>query len=138
LLERGVLPDEVIISSARRCIETWDGLRKAAGIDVAVRTEASLYHASADKMLQILQTARLKTVLMIGHNPGIGQFASMMPEDSWDLYRRNNWYSDRFWRYPTGATITIEFAIDSWTDAEPLTGNPVDYFDPRTLKCRNR
>ena len=126
LRESAVFPDEVLLSTARRCVETWDGIRKVVGIDVPIRREADLYHSSAAGMLEFLRTANGGTVLMIGHNPGIAALAT-------GLVKSAAGHTD-FRRYPTAATTIIDFEIDSWKHASAHTGTLVDFRIPRELE----
>ncbi len=82
----------------------------------------ALYHASPDVMLKLLGKATGDTVMMVGHNPGIAEFAAM-------LVARPPSHPD-FGRYPTAATLVVDFQIDSWKDLKPGTGSVLDFFIP--------
>ena len=90
-----------------------------------LRIEPGLYHATPDRMLAILKTATQPTVMMLGHNPGIAEFAAMLsarpPLDP------------EFRRYPTCATLVLDFQIDAWSEVEPARGSVMDFvrFDGR-------
>jgi len=90
-----------------------------------LRIEPGLYHASPDKMLTILRTASHPTVMMLGHNPGIAELAALLPA-------RPPMDPD-FRRYPTCATLVVDFQIDTWSQAEPGQGSVMDFvrFDGR-------
>jgi phosphohistidine phosphatase len=72
----GVEPDVVLVSSARRTRETleavlaWDN---GANIDII----DSLYMAPLARLLDLLAALRetARSVLIVGHNPGIGELA---------------------------------------------------------------
>ena len=60
----------------------------------------ALYHAGPDVMLAVLRHARADTVMMIGHNPGIAEFAGTTAEDLFEradrsLYRSKHLGRDR-------------------------------------------
>lgn len=120
MLSRGYEPEEVICSSARRTQETWE-LVAMAPLEVRpeVRLEAGLYQASPEKMLKILRSASQPTVMVLGHNPGIAEFAAMMPA--------HPPIDPDFRRYPTAATLVIDFQIESWPQAEPGRGSVQDF-----------
>lgn len=126
MASRGYEPEEVLCSSSRRTQETWEVIA-AAPLEVRplVRIEPGLYHASPDKMLTILRSASQPTVLMLGHNPGIAEFAAMLPA------RLPT--QPEFRRYPTCATLVVDFQIDSWADVAPGLGSVMDFvrFDGR-------
>lgn len=126
MASRDYEPEEVLCSSSRRTQETWS---MVAGAPLAVRPmlriEPGLYHASPDRMLAILKTATHPTVMMLGHNPGISEFAARLPA-------RPPLDPD-FRRYPTCATLVVDFQVDSWSQVEAHQGSVMDFvrFDGR-------
>lgn len=123
LASRGFDPEEVLCSSARRTRETWEGV---AGAALETRPELrylpDLYHANADVMQAALRHAAAPTVMMIGHNPGIAEFAARLPAKPI--------YSGDFRKYPTCATLIVDFPIDDWKDLAPGTGAVLEFFTP--------
>lgn len=119
--QKGWLPDEVLCSSSVRTRETLDGL----GLDVQVQYLDDLYHAEPGQMLNCLQKATGGRVLVLGHNPGIGEFAARIlsapPSHS------------RFYDYPTGATLVAGFEIEQWAQAGWDQGKALDFVVPREL-----
>ena len=120
---RGYEPDQVLSSSAARTRETWATVA-AAPLEVTPKVDflEALYHASPDVMLKLLGKATGETVMMLGHNPGIAEFAAM-------LVARPPSHPD-FGRYPTAATLVVDFQIDTWKDLKPGTGSVLDFFIP--------
>ena len=123
-----LLPGEVVLSTALRCIETWDGIREAAELDVDARRDGNLYHAGAAGMLDILRAAAGDVVLMIGHNPGIAGLASGLVADPGTVHAD-------FRRYPTSATTVLDFDVDSWRQVNAGTGALVTFRIPRELRA---
>lgn len=120
MASRGYEPEEVLCSPARRTQETWEKIAGAAlEVRPLLRFEAGLYHAGPEKMLQILRTATQPTVMMLGHNPGIAEFAAMLPA-------RPPMDPD-FRRYPTAATLVVDFQIEDWADVKPGEGSVLDF-----------
>ncbi|SHJ78413.1 phosphohistidine phosphatase [Shimia gijangensis] len=115
------VPDETLSSSSQRTRETYELL----GFDAEARFSRSLYLAGADLMLRELQNATGKTVLMLGHNPGISEFAerlaSKLPAHA------------RFLDYPTCATTVFEFSSDNWQDVGFGQGVVKAFAIPREL-----
>lgn len=119
--ERGWIPDAVLCSTATRTRQTLEGL----GLEAPVQFLKGLYHAEAEDMHRTLKSATAPSVLMIGHNPGIGDFAHELlatPPDH-----------PRFEDYPTGATLVAEFEIDDWSDLGWSKGRARDFVVPREL-----
>ncbi|MDF2140615.1 histidine phosphatase family protein [Paenirhodobacter sp. CAU 1674] len=123
LASRGLEPEEVLCSTALRTRETWDQVASAVietRPDVHYRDD--LYHADPAAMLGALKTATQATVMMIGHNPGIAEFAASLPA--------RPIYDPDFRKYPTCATLIVDFQIASWADLQPGTGSVLDFFTP--------
>ena len=129
LRDAGILPEEAVVSSALRCLETWHGLKSAARLSIAHREEPDLYHAGTAGMLKLLRSSRESTVLMLGHNPGTVVFASMILKES-SLMATHA----QFRRFPTAATAVVDFDIVSWSDLVLATGELVDFWIPRELE----
>ncbi|MHC0054284.1 SixA phosphatase family protein [Actibacterium sp. D379-3] len=125
LAERGHRPAEVVSSTARRTLETWERMAPAFPNDTLMRREPALYHASSETMLSVLHHCAASPVLMLGHNPGIGDFAGRL------LQKRPD--HARFGAYPTCAALVAEFDIDDWADLEFGTGRAVDFVVPADL-----
>jgi len=123
LHSRGYEPDEVLCSTAARTRETWQRM-VLAPLEVTPRISYldSLYHASPDVMLKVLQKATGDCVMMVGHNPGIGELAALLPARAP--------VDPDFRRFPTAATLVIDFEIASWADAKAGGGSVLDFFVP--------
>jgi phosphohistidine phosphatase len=123
LHSRGYEPDEVLCSTAARTRETW-AIAAMAPLEVTPRLMfvEALYHASPDVMMRALQRATGDTVLMIGHNPGIAEFARLLAA------RAPN--HPEFGRYPTAATTVFDFQIAQWPDLKFGAGSVLDFFIP--------
>lgn len=123
LHSRGYEPDEVLCSTAERTRETW-ARAAAAPLEVTPRVDyvGALYHAAPEAMLHVLRRATGDCVMMIGHNPGIAAFAAMLPARAP--------VDPDFRRYPTTATLVVDFQIDDWAAARPGAGSVLDFFVP--------
>ena len=125
LAERGHRPDEVVVSGARRTVETWAGIATAFDPAPPVRTDRTLYDASAERILAALNRARAPATMLIGHNPGIGNFARRLAIAAPP--------HPRFEDYPTGATTVFRFVRDDWAEVGWGEGEVVDFTVPRDL-----
>jgi phosphohistidine phosphatase len=126
LAEQGHVPDHVQCSTATRCRETWDGIKEVAGFDTEPDFVDAIYHASSDQMLTILNRASGDTLMMLGHNPGISDFAErlidgVMPDHP------------KFPMYPTAAVTILDFDIEDWGLANFGFGHFVDFVVPKEL-----
>lgn len=128
LAMRGALPDQVLCSDARRTLETWSRIAGVLPDPPAVTPVAALYHAPAATMLAVLRSASGTCVAMIGHNPGIGDFAGRIVAHPPD--------HARFADYPTAATAVIGFDATDWRDIVPGTGRVAAFVTPHDLADR--
>lgn len=122
LRENGYRPDEVLCSDAVRARETLAAL----GLDAPVTYLSRLYHAEPETILAVLREAQGRVVAVIGHNPGMAEFAERIlaapPEHP------------RFDDFPTAATLVADFDIDDWPEAAFGTAGAVDFVIPRELE----
>lgn len=125
LAARDHRPEEVLCSDARRARETWKLIASQLPVAPEATRLPGLYLASAGEMLGLLRGAKAPTLMMIGHNPGIGALAEALveapPADP------------RFARYPTGATSVIGFEAPDWRAVGARAGQLIDFVVPRDL-----
>lgn len=125
LAEQDLVPEEVLVSGARRTVDTWSGIAAHMPRTAPMRGEPALYHASAPAMLGVLRTANAPLVMLIGHNPGMAEFAGRIvaeaPADP------------RFSDYPTAATTVIQFPVRSWREVDWGQGQVLAFLAPRDL-----
>ncbi|EPX86912.1 SixA phosphatase family protein [Salipiger mucosus] len=121
LRAEGHLPGQMLCSTAARTRETLDRLQ----LDAPARYEDRLYHAGPETMMSCLREAEGDTVLMVGHNPGICDFAH-------EIVARAPQHP-RFRDYPTGATLVADFDIADWAQTEWRAAEPRAFVIPREL-----
>jgi phosphohistidine phosphatase len=123
LRDRGLRPDHVLVSGAVRTRQTWDGVAGVVG-PAAAEEVADLYAADPASMLRVLRAAPdVANLLMLGHQPGIGEFARRLLRSPPD--------SKRFAKYPTAATGVIAFDLPSWSEVAWGTGTLEAFVVPR-------
>ena len=125
LASHGHVPDEVLCSDALRTRKTFSGIAPALPATPVLELKPALYHAGPDVMMAVLKHGKGDCVMMIGHNPGIAEFAHRLVSKTP--------ISPDFRKYPTGATLVLDFAIDSWADVEFGQGVTVDFVVPREI-----
>jgi phosphohistidine phosphatase len=121
LRNNGHVPDTAVSSSSERTGQTFIGL----GFDVPVTFTRTLYHAGPEMMMDVLRGQLANSVLMIGHNPGIADFADR-------LVSRPPRHP-RFFDYPTSAVTVIRFDTDKWKKIGWRSGQPIDFAIPREV-----
>jgi len=130
--ERGLVPDLVLVSPAQRTLETLAAFEPWEETPLIERMD-ELYLATAPQMLQVLHGVpeTVRSVLLIGHNPGIHDLArtlngaramaSSTPE--------NRRLAERF---PTAALAEFSIA-GSWKRLGEGSGRLVRFLCPRDL-----
>ena len=125
LREHHLAPDLVLCSSAARTRETLE--RLDLGTAARVLIEDDLYAADASDLFARLRRAppEAATVLLIGHNPGVHELATMLTGDV-----------EHPPEFPTGALALLRVTASAWTDLA-VGGNALDNFvAPRDLDRR--
>ncbi|WP_439575888.1 SixA phosphatase family protein [Phreatobacter sp.] len=130
LVERGLVPDRALVSTARRTTETWD-LARAGHPDLPAGTgEPRIYEAPAFQLANVIREVPdpVQTLLMVGHNPGMEDLAFELVGSGDEAARA------RLGRkYPTGGLAVIACAIDSWRDLARHCGRLDAFVVPRDL-----
>ena len=105
LAKAGFTPDLALVSAARRTLETWAGAAAAFTGDIAVEQRRGLYAASAVTLSASATEAagRAQTVMIVGHNPGIHQYAAHLAQQAG---------ADAPVRFPTGSAAVFGFDED--------------------------
>ncbi len=121
LRAQDLIPDQALVSSSRRTQETFERLN----IAVPLTSVPEMYHAEPETLWEVLRSATGRSLLMIGHNPGIAAFALSLCRDLPE--------HPRFLHYPTGATLVAEFDIPNWQQTKPGMGRALEFVVPREL-----
>jgi phosphohistidine phosphatase len=127
LRERGIEPDLVLCSTARRARETLERIEPALATSV-VRVEDDLYATSAGALLERLRSVpdAVGSVMVIGHNPGLQELAL-------DLARPSPTVRELATKFPTAALATLAFQASSWQELDHGTADLVELVRPRDL-----
>jgi len=130
--ELGLMPDIVLVSSARRTLQTLEALSPLDGSPL-IEPMDNLYLADWSSLLGVLRglpdTAR--SVLMIGHNPGLHELAmalvgaSGMASSHPDTQRLGD-------GYPTAALCEFAVALP-WRSLEAGGGRLMRFLVPADL-----
>jgi len=85
--ERGLLPDRVVCSPARRTRDTWEafaiGLQADPELRDAAETDDRIYDNTLDDLLDVIHEtpSDVTTLLLVGHNPAVAGLAGVLDED---------------------------------------------------------
>jgi phosphohistidine phosphatase len=77
LADVGHRPDLVLVSPAARAVQTWEAAAPffpAAEVEMA----PALYHIDPQDILDLAKAQTARTVMVVGHNPGLGELAAWL------------------------------------------------------------
>lgn len=130
LVRESLIPEAVFVSPARRTQETWDAIEPALP-GIAAETVPSLYEAGAVRIRDVVHSAPAGagSLMLIGHNPGLQDFALQLvgagePDARTALGEK----------FPTAALAVIDLDGD-WSDLEWGAGRLERFVTPRGVSA---
>lgn len=121
LRAHGLIPDTVLCSSAIRAGETATRLK----LPTHFVPQDALYLASSDRIMSRIQAAKGDVILLVAHNPGIGDFVERLA-----MHRPDH---PRFRDFPTGATAVFECPVETWAELGFHRSKVTRFITPREL-----
>lgn len=129
IVDLGLIPDIVLTSPARRVQETLAALEPWDETPL-VETLEALYLATANELLALLQEVNetVRSVMLIGHNPGLQELAAQLAASSVDSEIKRRLLAG----FPTAALA--EFSVGMrWEQLAPGGTRLVRFLTPKTL-----
>ncbi|MCA0042458.1 SixA phosphatase family protein [Celeribacter litoreus] len=127
LEQNGYVPDQALVSAAARTRETFERVQVGLRKKPEARILDELYLASDLAILRTLQRATGQTVLVVGHNPGIAEFASR--------FAARGHARPKFDHYPTCATTVFNLGSTDWSEAKYGENPVIDFAVPREIEA---
>lgn len=118
LHKRGIMPDILLSSSAKRARSTAKRIARTLGIDEKhIRLADNLYHAEPEMILSTIQQLpdSVDNAMLFGHNPGLTDFV-------------NKYINVHIDNIPTCGIVAAKFNVKSWKDINHVKGELV-FFD---------
>ena len=110
----GLIPALALVSTSIRTRETAEhGLQN---FQLETRFEDALYHASPEGIWDAFAASDAESVVIVGHNPGIGELVGMLVHQSHDGSKLAREFSGQF---PTSAFAAFEIRGDLMRAAGP-------------------
>jgi phosphohistidine phosphatase len=131
MAERGIDPELVLCSSARRTRDTLDLVLPELRVEPKIVYVDALYHASPEEMLEMLHGIQpgANRVMLVGHNPEIQAFAVDLVGSGPKHFR------DRLrTKYPTAGLAVINFVSGLWKSVSVNSGTLNLFLSPRDLR----
>jgi phosphohistidine phosphatase len=129
MAHHGLIPDLALVSPTTRTQETWTLV--AAAFDRKLRAEVDerIYNARPQKLLEIISVPRkARTLLIIGHNPSLHEFALQMIA-SGGVEGREQLRE----KLPTSGLVVMDLPVDDWQFAHPHAARLERFVTPRLI-----
>jgi len=134
LSERGLIPDRILCSPARRARDTLKLVIDAMAIKPPISYDDQLY-AFGDGTAYLNAISRQKdssTLMLIGHNPSAQNLAQRLAATG-DISATNRIKR----KFPTAAVAVIALPIDNWSELQTASGASGDlqlFLTPKMLE----
>ena len=131
LSANGLVPDHAVVSVSCRTRETWEfACRQIASPPEAVFSE-SLYHGGPEAMLWTIceSPAQADSVLLLGHNPGMGALAYSLAGGNGTMPAEA-----RFLKFPTAGLAVFSVASSEWASFRIEDAAIMQFVDARSLR----
>ena len=117
---RGLLPEIIISSTARRARATALAVADAAEFKGVVHLDPRLYECEPENVISVLHEFPHDRIMIVGHNPTLENLV--------------RWLTGQETRLPTAALAQIDLPISGWTECR-LDGSATlaDVWRPREL-----
>jgi phosphohistidine phosphatase len=122
LKEKDVNLDLMLTSPAKRALSTCKRIADVLSFPKEkIRVDEKLYHASEDKMLDIVHDLKDQhdKVMIFGHNPGLTDFVNSLTEE-------------HIMNVPTCGIVAFNFPVGSWRDVNWDNGEIVFFDYPKS------
>lgn len=130
LVEKGMMPDLTICSTAHRAARTWELAAAAMGTAIPTLFDDRLYLAAPERMLAVARErgGDARRLLLVGHDPGIHRLAARLAStgDEADLAALAA-------KFPTGALARLELPVAAWSELAGQRGRLLGFWAPRRL-----
>ncbi len=122
LKEKGIHPDIILSSPAKRARKTALAIAAEVNFEKAITFEPSIYEADAKTLLALLTSLHKKynTVFLVGHNPSLNDLAAHFLEFNENIV--------------TCGIVEIDFTCKKWSDINPLNARLVSFIYPKQFR----
>ncbi|MEV0222228.1 histidine phosphatase family protein [Streptomyces sp. NPDC050704] len=133
LAEADCLPDLALCSTAVRARQTWELAAGQWGTPPPVHLDPRVYAADVPELLTVVREvpAEVKTLLLIGHNPGLEELVLTLAGDGVD-----DTLDDVRTKFPTSAIAVLAWYGRGWESLGPGAALLTDMTVPRGKKSK--
>lgn len=128
LVAAGVAPDYVVVSTALRAQQTWEGAAGVLGSPPVVVADERIYGNTVDDLLASIHDAPADaaTVVLVGHNPSMAELAFALDDGGGDPAARTALARS----YPTSGVACSDVEAE-WAELRPGGGTLTHFATPR-------
>ena len=131
LRSHDLVPDVALVSTSARTRQTFDGLTATIEAPVPATYDEALYNATAGEIRGMLKATEpgVRTLMVVGHNPGIADLASMLARDGdlAEISRMRN-------RFAPCSLAVIACEAEDWADVAARGGRLDLFLQPEDLE----
>ncbi len=131
MAREGLIPDLVLVSTAKRTQQTWKLVRKALPENIEEHDRPDLYEAGGEKIVDVVRSVDqpAQSLMLIAHHPGMVDAVQLMTGggDPDAIARITE-------KYPTAGLAVVAFDIERWHDVGPLEGYLERFVTPSMLE----
>lgn len=128
LAEHAIVPDRVVVSVARRAMQTWE--LAAAELSRAPEPvlDQRLYGNTVGYLLEVIRETPvgIGTLVLVGHNPSMEELAGVLDDGAGDAAARRQLAQ----KYPTSGVAVFTLA-GSWAEVNAGGGRMAGFSVPR-------
>ncbi len=124
LANRGVEPDQALVSAAVRTEQTWEAVNDGGGWDLEATLDESLYEAGTESALDLVRATddHVRTLVVVGHNPTMASLAALLDDGEGDDEAGNELAVG----FPTSALAVFSYDGD-WAELDEASATVVAY-----------
>ncbi|MFT5619255.1 MAG: phosphohistidine phosphatase [Arenicella sp.] len=122
LLEKEILPDLILSSSAKRAGKTARKVAKGIGYPKKeIEYKRAIYDSDEEDLLQLINSISdtYESIMLFGHNPEFTGFANELTNEVID-------------NIPTSGVVCIEFDVENWAEIEMGKGKLLFFDYPKS------
>jgi phosphohistidine phosphatase len=129
MARHGLVPDLALVSPATRAKETWTLLARCFAKPPQAAYEERIYNADPQTLMGLIaETRAARSLLVVGHNPGIHDLAVQLIAAG-EIATRERVTE----KLPTSGLVVIDLAFDDWSRLRARAGRLERFVSPRLI-----
>ena len=124
IMERGIVPDHILSSPAKRAVSTAKRVAKSSGYKGKIEFLDDFYFGAIADIIDHVRKLdnSIKRVMLVGHNPIWEQISEKLIDGNYDI------------EMPTASLVSIDIEIDSWQELTMGIGKFNWILNPKMLQ----